>query len=371
MTSDIAETTVMRERLQVTETVTVDHGGHRFHMMSTDLRGKRPAESYRRALDAVRALGGHVLAQFVLGGCRHEKTLRAAAGGEEWPVTWLQGDACGREELYACQTTAVSGADVRVLRADGRVVGTVFENDCATVCRLASVLPKKREAASGDQAREVFETLERVLADAGLTYNDVVRTWIFLRDLLSWYREFNDVRTAFYQEHGVFGKLLPASTGIGAWTPSGAAIVVDALAIRPKRPTFTIDVVPSPLQGAATAYRSSFSRAIEIGWPKCRELMISGTASIDEKGQTVFIGDTARQIAMTMEVVEAILNSRGMSWADVTRSIAYFRHSEEIPLFEAYCRGRRLPPFPVAVSHSTICRDDLLFEIEADAARAR
>lgn len=68
-----------------------------------------------------------------------------------------------------------------------------------------------------------------------------------------------------------------------------------------------------------------------------------------------------------MEVVQAILESRGMGWADTSRAIAYFRNIEDAPLLDKYCKENRLPRMPIAVAHGDICRDDLLFEIEVDA----
>ncbi len=105
--------------------------------------------------------------------------------------------------------------------------------------------------------------------------------------------------------------------------------------------------------------------------PCHRRLYISGTASIAPEGHTVFVGDTDAQVAKTMEVVQAILESREMSWADVARGIVYIRDPKDLPSYERYCRKLSLPDMPVVVTNSTVCRDDLLFEIEVDAISAK
>jgi hypothetical protein len=74
-------------------------------------------------------------------------------------------------------------------------------------------------------------------------------------------------------------------------------------------------------------------------------------------------------VALTMQVVHAILESRGMGWADVTRGLAYFKHAEDAPLFEKHRVNNRIPLFPGVIAENCICRDDLLFEIEVDAIR--
>jgi hypothetical protein len=69
-----------------------------------------------------------------------------------------------------------------------------------------------------------------------------------------------------------------------------------------------------------------------------------------------------------MQVVLALLESRGMDWSNLMRGIAYFKHYHDKILLEKYLAKHNIAEFPLAVSHSTVCRDELLFEIEIDAA---
>jgi hypothetical protein len=79
------------------------------------------------------------------------------------------------------------------------------------------------------------------------------------------------------------------------------------------------------------------------------------------------VGNPKKQIDLTMDVVAAILDSRGMDFHDVTRATAYFQHPLFAPYFERWCHARRLTQMPVVFVNCDICRDDLLFEIELDA----
>ena len=56
-----------------------------------------------------------------------------------------------------------------------------------------------------------------------------------------------------------------------------------------------------------------------------------------------------------------------MTWGNTVRAVAYFREEQDAPLLQACCRENGIPALPVIVTHNTICRDDLLFEIELDA----
>jgi hypothetical protein len=69
-------------------------------------------------------------------------------------------------------------------------------------------------------------------------------------------------------------------------------------------------------------------------------------------------------------VVEAILESRGMGWLDTTRAVAYYHDIHARHRFDAICRERGIPPLPMVHAHATVCRADLLFEMELDAVVA-
>lgn len=169
----------------------------------------------------------------------------------------------------------------------------------------------------------------------------------------------------------MFDSLVPASTAVGgrpAATTVGTALVGGLLAVKAKHEGVSAVGAPSPLQGAASDYGSSFSRAIELTMPDHRRLFISGTASIASDGHTVHTDDVEAQVAFTTEVVHTILRSRGMDWTDVTRAIAHFKRAKDISAFHSYCASRRIVTMPVLFAESEICRDELLFELELDAA---
>ena len=128
-----------------------------------------------------------------------------------------------------------------------------------------------------------------------------------------------------------------------------------------------IQDVKSPLQGHPSEYKNSFNRAVEMLTPDCHHLYISGTASISRGGETLYRGNIDKQIDLTMEVIQSILTSRAMNWTNVNRAIAYFKNQRDIPRFLDYIRCQSLETLPFAIAIADICREDLLFELEADA----
>jgi len=317
-----------------------------------------------------------IVTQDVFGGCElyddGMDALARACGAVEWPVTWVEGYGLAPKNLTGTQVYAISGISVEPVRLDGHIVGGVFEDDDAVYCLLGDLRPTDTSCPRAEQAQVTLEKIEGALATVDMGFCNIVRTWFYINKILSWYDEFNAVRNKFFAERGVFAGVVPASTGVGVANPAGAGLVAEVFAVKAKNShNVGISAVGSPLQRPAIDYKSSFSRAVEVVLPDHRRLYISGTASIGPDGATAHVADVEKQIALTMEVVEAILESRKMGWGDTSRAIAYFKDIKNAPLLDEYCRENRLPHMPIAVAHGDICRDELLFEIEIDAVSAQ
>ena len=299
-------------------------------------------------------------------GCQAE-LARAAVGakGTQVPQLWLCGGTGGLPPVY--QRLVVEGAEPRLIRRHGCTVGVRYEDEHAEYCLLTGVLPPDTQATREAQTTAVFEGIEDALTDAGMTFAHVARTWLYMDRILEWYNPFNRARDAFFRSRKVYDGLVPASTGIGSANLCGSAITACAIAVKPKkRGAVTVEAVPSPLQCAALQYGSSFSRAVEIATPEYRTLMVSGTASIEPGGATAHVDDVPRQIQLTMDVIEAILVSRGMGWKDATRTVMYLKKASYMEAWQAWLKAHRLEALPLVTIEADVCRDDLLVELEVD-----
>jgi enamine deaminase RidA (YjgF/YER057c/UK114 family) len=310
-----------------------------------------------------------ILSQFVFAGSHHYEEFTTGMGLTDWPVVWLQGDACEDGDLYSMQAVAISGLNPQPIHMNGRDMGFTYEDETASYCRLRGVIPQDLTASRMEQTRSAFETMDAALKLNGFKFTDTIRTWIYLDQLLEWYDDFNIVRTEYFNETGIFDHMVPASTGIGASNQYGAAMMMDVLAVKPKDDRLKIQDVISPLQNPALDYKSSFARAVEMAYPTHKNLLISGTASIDPEGHTAHLDDPEKQIRLTLDVIKEILRSRDMGWDDLFRGIAYFKDMAYQPLYEKIAVELGIPRFPLAISHADVCRHDLLFEIEVDAVK--
>jgi 2-iminobutanoate/2-iminopropanoate deaminase len=123
----------------------------------------------------------------------------------------------------------------------------------------------------------------------------------------------------------------------------------------------------------AYAYGSAFSRGMRIDLNGLTILLISGTASIDDEGRTVHVGDLRAQTRRTYDNITGLLASEGATWHDVVRTTCYLRDIErDYRAFNeertAFYQEQQLDPLPASTGIQVIlCRPDLLVEIEAIA----
>ena len=296
------------------------------------------------------------------------EALKKSFGIVNFPVTWVEGADCGGQPLAGIQLYAFTG-EVERIEWNGRVVGSAFTEGGARQCLVGGLSPADKTLDRAEQTKITLEELQSVLALAGFELADTVRTWFFLENILAWYDDFNRARTKIYSGVKFRTGSLPASTGVGAKNPAGTALALAAWAFRPLDNSTRAGEIASPLQCPAPAYGSSFSRALEISTNAGRRLFISGTASIAPGGKTLWADDMRKQVELSMDVVEAILRSRGFTLADLTRATAYFRHAADAGVFSQWLAANRLEQMPVVSAQCDVCRDDLLFELEAEAER--
>ncbi len=217
-----------------------------------------------------------------------------------------------------------------------------------------------------------FQQADALLRREGFSFANVARTWLFLDRLLQTYEDLNRARSAFLKDVGLLTSdpeaFLPASTGIQGRNPAGTECLLDVLAVAgvPDGKALLLPI-RSPRQDSAFLYGSAFARGMQVGTGDAPLLLVSGTASIDRQGLTTCIGDRPGQIVETYRNVAAILQDRGASLGDVALAIRYFKD-------EACWRAHRdlaerglLPDLPAIDVLADVCRDDLLFEMEATA----
>jgi len=287
------------------------------------------------------------------------------------PTDWLSAGAA--PIAGGIQAHALRGKfEWKPLCYGGRTLGwSVARNGCRwAVTGDVHVTP----AAEGpEQAKQAFEIAEALLEQAGMDLSDVARTWIFLRDILSWYPKFNDARTRLFVERGLMRRVqpagalqVPASTGMGVKPASSADIALELFAAAGPEGTVR-RFSAAGRQRSACEYGSSFARAAEAHTPAGRTVFVSGTAAIDANGASCCMGDIRGQIAMTIQNILAVLRDLHCSPRDVVEAIAYCKNMDVVNQFrQGWMREMDWPWLAVI---GDICRPELLFEVEVTACQ--
>jgi enamine deaminase RidA (YjgF/YER057c/UK114 family) len=298
------------------------------------------------------------------------------------PVTCIQGHPVWGEGLAGVIIQAVPAGQVRTL-LDGDVpCGRAWHSDGAEFLMLQNITglpdgsggPESRAL----QVRRMLERADRVLREQGGSYRDVVRTWFYLSDILEWYPEFNKVRNEQYGEFGIMpgpgdgALLLPASTGIRGDTNSCAVATMDLIAVigdPASRPM--VKQLTNRGQLDAFRYGAAFSRGALIRGAVTSLFQLSGTAAIDERGKSLFPGDIRGQITCTLDKVEALLSQVGAGLLDICAATVYVKRPEYADVFREITVERGLADLPVVCIVADVCREELLFEIDAEALVAK
>lgn len=301
------------------------------------------------------------------------------------PLTFVEGRPCtGNSGFSGIQIRAIrpssAGESIRTIRENGAVLGRSWTRQGATFIMLQNIDGRGQPSGSADgraaSAESMFRQAERLLRSQGVSYRDVARTWIYIDRILEWYDDFNHARNRCYSEVGFLNGpsdaaqaerlFLPASTGIEGKNPAGASAVMDVFAVHGNSGgSIRMRPISGPRQRSPFRYGSAFSRAMVVEEPDSKLILVSGTASIDEEGKTVFMGDAAAQIRHTLNVVSALIAEEGASLQDLCEATVFLKRGGDFPLYLEEAARFGIAEAPSVNVVADVCRNDLLFELDA------
>ena len=222
------------------------------------------------------------------------------------------------------------------------------------------------------ETRSIFENYAGKLASNHCSLIDnCLRTWIFIQGIDLRYAGMVVERKRFFDREG----LLPttryiASTGIeGRHVDPRSTVLVDAYAVDGLIPEQIRRVEAPSHLNPTYKYGVTFERATLVTYGDRQHLFVSGTASIDNKGEVVAPTDFAGQVERMFENVEALLEAARLSMDDVMQMIVYLRDSADYPELRKYLDDR-YGAIPTVVVRAPVCRPQWLVEAECIAIRA-
>lgn len=312
---------------------------------------------------------------------------------EELPLTlFVVQPPCDGSAL-AVEAWAVSTNTVSV-GYHGPHLLTVEHNGLRWVYASAGAIHLSGRSAY-EQSVEAFDALAKRLGAVGVPFRDVLRIWLYQGGItegeegIERYRELNRGRSEFFAgvdfasnplianepDAGIY----PASTGIGT---NEHGLVIASLSVQTEREDVAVLSLENPKQISAFDYPKEysarspkFSRATAIRMGDHMTTWVSGTASIVDS-ETVFPDDVAKQTEQTLDNIENLISAEnfarlgwkdaGATLGDLAKVRVYVKHAKDYETCRAVCE-RRLGQVPAVYAEASVCRPDLLVEIEGVA----
>ena len=228
----------------------------------------------------------------------------------------------------------------------------------------------------GDSAWQTESLLidyEETLQRFGATLADnCVRTWFYVRDVDTQYAGMVKARRENFIEQGLTQDThYIASTGIGGLPADTRALVqLGTYALVGFEPSQQRYLYAKSHLNPTYEYGVTFERGTRMDYGDRSHVYISGTASINNKGEVVHVGDIVRQTERMWENVEALLAEAETTFADVAQIIVYLRDLCDYATVQDMFR-QKFPHTPFVITLAPVCRPTWLIEMECIAIRGR
>ena len=200
--------------------------------------------------------------------------------------------------------------------------------------------------------------------------NNCIRTWFYVRDVDTQYAGLVKSRRECFLEQG----LTPtthyiSSTGIGGNPVNPKALIqLGSYALTGFEPEQQRYLYALSHLNKTIEYGVTFERGTLMQYGDRNHIYISGTASINNQGEVIHVGDIRRQTERMWENVSALLNEGGMEFSDIMQIIVYLRDSADYQLVK-HMFDERFPDTPFVITLAPVCRPTWLIEMECIAVK--
>ena len=253
-----------------------------------------------------------------------------------------------------------SGVQTRVLH------NGLFEVKHGAYRHLWSGNAFNRAANSEYQTRLLLNDYVMQLMEQGCKLADnCIRTWFFVQNVDVNYAGVVKARNEVFVTQNLTEKThYISSTGIGGrHADPKVSVQMDAYAVDGIKPGQVHFLYAPTHLNPTYEYGVSFERGTYVDYGDRRQVFISGTASINNKGEVVHPGNIRRQTERMWENVEALLKEAGCTFADLGQMIVYLRDMADYAVVkEMY--DMRFPATPKVFVHAPVCRPGWLIEME-------
>lgn len=226
-----------------------------------------------------------------------------------------------------------------------------------------------RASSSEFQTRLLLNDYVLQLTEQGCKLaNDCIRTWFFVQNVDVNYAGVVKARKEVFITQGLTEKThYISSTGIeGRHADPDVFVQMDTYAVKGLQPG-QIQFLYAPTHLNPTyEYGVTFERGTAVTYGDRKQIFISGTASIDNKGEIVHPGDILMQTGRMLENIAVLLQEAGATLSDIMQAIVYLRDPADYRVVKE-CIENRYPSLPHLIVHAPVCRPGWLVETECIA----
>jgi len=228
-----------------------------------------------------------------------------------------------------------------------------------------------RSEAEGslNQTEDIFRKYQALLDTDGQSIRDnCIRTWLFVRDVDTNYAGVVKGRKNEFDRIGLTAQThYIASTGIQGSTGNWHELVqMDAYSVGGLMPNQVRYIQATSHLNPTYEYGVTFERATSVDYSDRRHIFVSGTASIDNKGEIVHTGDIKGQTMRMMENIEALLHQAGAGLKDIKAAIVYLRDTADYATVKDMF-SENWPWLDPIIVLAPVCRPGWLIETECIA----
>ena len=200
--------------------------------------------------------------------------------------------------------------------------------------------------------------------------SNCIRTWIFVQNVDTNYPGVVKARREIFDENGLSPNThFIASTGIGGRHKDKETLVIfDYYAIEGILKEQIQYLYAKTHLNPTYEYGVTFERGVCIHFGDRRHVYISGTASINNKGEIVHPGKVEMQASRMIENVEALLIEAECGFEDVAQMIIYLRDIADYSVAKEII-DTRFPLIPKVIILAPVCRPGWLIEMECFAVK--
>jgi len=226
--------------------------------------------------------------------------------------------------------------------------------------------------SSYDQSHELIKSYEGLLHSVYNTSmeQNCLRTWFFVKDVDTQYKGLVVARRELFDDMGMNPHThYIASTGIGGTPSDWRSLVQMSCYTLLGLPSSKWQYLYAPTHLNRTyEYGVTFERGTVVQMRERRRAFISGTASINNKGEVMHVGDIVKQTHRMWENVETLLAEAQMTYDNVMQMIVYLRDPSDYTIVRKMYEAR-FPNHPWVITLAPVCRPTWLIEMECMAVK--